>query len=426
MQINEIESTSEEIQYIISTPPAWLVRWGLTGFLGILCLVLYLSYLIEYPQTVQASFRLTSTDAPKAIQSKIESRLMRLLVKDGEKVQKDQVLAYLESNAEASQILTLGQYTDSLYRIIAGNAPENLTNTAIPAFSNLGELQRDFQTFAQVATQFSAFLSQAFYVQKRSLLQKDLKDLEALYQNLLTQQSIQQQEYELARQENMIQNQLATQKVIAPLELKREDAKLLAKKLPLQNIESALIQNQSAQTNKQKEILELAQLVSEQKNTFIQAIQTLKSAIDDWEKKYLIKSPLAGKIRFAGFLQEKQTVTANQTLFFVENQSQHYYGEANIPQYNFGKIKVGQKVLIKFASYPFAEYGLVIGKIDFIAEIPQNDSIFLAKVILTNGLNTNYQQKITFKPHLKATAEIITQNRRLIEVPLQELRKILW
>lgn len=40
---------SEEVQEIIATPPAWLVRWGITIVFILICLVLFLSFLIKYP-----------------------------------------------------------------------------------------------------------------------------------------------------------------------------------------------------------------------------------------------------------------------------------------------------------------------------------------------------------------------------------------
>jgi multidrug efflux pump subunit AcrA (membrane-fusion protein) len=413
-----------EMQEIINTPPASLVRWGMTGFVLILGLVLYVSWLLEYPEIVRADFRLTSVNAPKAIVAQSENRLMSLWVKDGEMVQKEQILAYLESLAEPKEVLDLQKQLHTWQKDLSSWQTLNFNITQLPDYQRLGEIQRDFQTFAQAHAQFSAFLQNGFYLQKKYLLQKDLADLEALRQNLFRQQNLHKQDYELAKQENEIQNQLANQKVISPLEIKRENAKLLAKAMPLQSMEANIIQNQSAQTAKQKEILELDKLISEQKNSFLQALQTLQSVVEDWQKKYILVSPIAGKIRFAGFWQEKQLISLHQTLFFIENENTDYFGEMNIPQVNFGKVKVGQKVLLKFAGYPFQEFGLVEGKIDFIAEIPQKDSIFLAKVSLPKGLNTNHLQKIIYKPQLSASAEIITQNRRLLEVFLYQLRQI--
>lgn len=89
-----------------------------------------------------------------------------------------------------------------------------------------------------------------------------------------------------------------------------------------------------------------------------------------------------------------------------------YYAEIYVPQFNLGKVRTGQKVLLKFASYPFREYGSLTGKIDFISAIP-TDNGYLTKVILPNGLTTNYKKSIQYREGLSGQGEIITQNLRL-------------
>ena len=75
---------------------------------------------------------------------------------------------------------------------------------------------------------------------------------------------------------------------------------------------------------------------------------------------------------------------------------------------------MGEQVLLKFASYPFQEYGAVKGKIAFISHIT-TDSGYLAKVVLTDGLNTNYKKQIQYRDGLVAQGEIITKDLRLLQ-----------
>ena len=72
-------------------------------------------------------------------------------------------------------------------------------------------------------------------------------------------------------------------------------------------------------------------------------------------------------------------------------------------------------MLLKFQSYPFQEYGSVVGKVEFISHIPTDSSGYLAKIGLTNGLNTTYKKKVQYRDGLLANAEIITQDMRLLE-----------
>ncbi len=85
-----------------------------------------------------------------------------------------------------------------------------------------------------------------------------------------------------------------------------------------------------------------------------------------------------------------------------------------ISQYNSGKVKQGQEVLLKFSAYPSEQYGSVIGKIAGIKNVP-TDSGFLAKVILPQGLQTNYKKSLQYRDGLIARADIITEQMRLPE-----------
>ncbi|MBO9660128.1 MAG: hypothetical protein J7527_15015, partial [Chitinophagaceae bacterium] len=75
----------------------------------------------------------------------------------------------------------------------------------------------------------------------------------------------------------------------------------------------------------------------------------------------------------------------------------------------------------KFPAYPNTEFGTVKGRIDFINHIP-TDSGYMAKISLPHGLTTNFRKNITYRSGLLADAEIVTENRRLIDRLLGPLR----
>ncbi len=189
---------------------------------------------------------------------------------------------------------------------------------------------------------------------------------------------------------------------------------MINKKITIPQIASAIISNEAQQNEKLKEIAEFDNIIAQQKNIFLQAMNTFKSQIDDWKKKYLLTAPVDGKIAFATFLQENQQLQNNQIICFINPENTQYYAEIYIPQTNFGKVKTGQKVLLKFPSFPFQEYGSVNGKIDFISNI-NTDSGYLAKVSLPKGVNTTYKKQVQFREGLIAQGEIITQNMRLLQ-----------
>jgi HlyD family secretion protein len=422
---DNIQLRSEEVQEIIGYVPSWIVRWGITVFFAMLVLIVSAAWLIHYPDIVKAPFRLTSVDAPKAIHTRTEGILIKLFVADNTVVRKGALLAYLESTADHDEVLQLANHLDSLSVWMNTGRTGRLDNLPLPTYNRLGELQAVYQPFSLAYAEMLSFLSNGFYLAKKRVLQRELADLASLESNLHEQQVIQQRDFELAQQDFEAQRQLANEKVVAPLEFKREESKLLARKMPLKQLESAIINNHAAESAKLKELLELDKLIAEQRSKFLQSLNTLRSAVESWKQKYVLTSPSDGNVYFSSIVEEKQHLPVNQEVFFVAPHSETYFGTLLVPQQNFGKVKRGQKVLIKFSSYPYQEFGAVKGKIEFISEIPGRDSTFLAKVVMPEGLITNFGKQITYKAGMNAAGEIITEDTRLLEKVFYNFRKAL-
>ncbi|GAA4419556.1 HlyD family efflux transporter periplasmic adaptor subunit [Nibrella viscosa] len=419
-----IELRSEEVQEVLSRPPRWLLRWGISLVFAVLVLVFAGAWLIRYPTLIKASFLLTTANAPKALVSRTEGKLVRLFASEGVMVQRGTTLAYLESTADHEEVLRLMQTLRQAWSLAQRGQLEALPALNLAQYHQLGELQPAFQTFEQTYIQLQAYLSNGFYSKKKVLLRQEIADLQALSENLKEQQALQQRDIELSEEDYQVQRRLAAEKVIAPLELKREESKNLARKFPYQQTASALITNLTLQRAKQKEILELDKVVAEQRDNFLHALNTLQSAAEAWKMNYIITAPMGGRVYFPSVLQENQHLSSNQELFYIAPAGTGYFGELRIPQHNFGKVKIGQAVLVKFAGYPYQEYGAVRGQIATINEVPLKDSVFLAKVLLPKGLETTYGQSLTFKTGMAASAEIITEDSRLLQKLFYQLRHV--
>lgn len=418
------ELRSEEVQELLARPPKALLRWGITVLLGILLLVFTGAWLVHYPDVVHASFKITSTKAPKAVMARTEGKIIRLLAQDGQTVKVSAKLAYMESTARHEEVLQLSNQLTKAWAAASRGDLERLSSLNLSRYNQLGELQNDYQTFAQTHIRLRAYLANGFYNQKKSMLQQEIMDLKALADNLHQQQQIQERDRSLAEEDYAIQQQLADQKVLSPLELKREESKLIGRRLPYQQTGSTLINNLTAQRTKQKEILELDQQIAEERDKFLQSITSLQSAVEAWKRKYVLTAPVSGKVLLVGTVQENQSVVVGQELFYISPPTTDYFGELRVPQRNLGKVAVGQKVWIKFTGYPYQEFGAVQGHITTLADMPLNDSIFLAKVQLLAGLKTTYGKTLAYKTGMTASADIITDDKRLLEKLFYQLRKV--
>jgi HlyD family secretion protein len=411
---SDLEVRSEEVQEIIGRPPHWLVRWGVACFFGVFLLIFLSASIIKYPETLNAPLKLTAINAPKTVEAKVDGRLIRLFRKDNVKVQEGEILAWLESTTDHTSVLKLSTTLDSLDRWLQIKNVEQIQSLGILNFKNLGSLQSSFQSFDQVYREFLDYLPGAYYYDKKKILIEELMYTRQLLEHLEIQKQFQQTTINLAERKYESQKKLADKELIAELELDRAESDLVNQRLPLQQTESAIINNRMAQYAKQKEIMELDRQIVQQKSMFAQEIYSLKSAIDEWKKNYLLTASASGTLFFSGILQEKQTVSAGQELFLIQPKSTKFFGELEITQRSFGKIVEGQHVLVRFRGYPYSEFGSVSATIDYLSDIPVRDSLFFAKVEFPYGLNTNYGYELIPKNGMTGTAEIITQDMRFI------------
>lgn len=411
---NTFSDHGNEIEEIISRKPPFLVRWGISVLFLISLALLGISWFIKYPDIVVASATLNSINAPKEVVVQVNGKLVKLFASEGKTVKANEVLGYMESTASHDEVILLSTLLDSVNGLVARNQTGEIPGVLSVSMNNLGELQAAYQTFAQAFSAFSNYLNNGFYLRKRSMLNNDMNYLHRLHSTLLEQKNLLQQDLSLTDTTFKAQQLLKQEKVISAMDYRNEKSKMLAKEMTIPQITSSIITNESQQNEKQKEIAELENQIRQQKEVFVQALNTLKSYVDDWKRKYLLLAPAGGTVGFSTFLQENQQLKQGQMVCLINPGNTDYYVEALIAQHNFGKVKTGQDVLLKFRAYPFQEFGSVKGKVAFISNVP-SDSGYLAKITLPEGLITNYKKIIQYRTGLSIQSDIITNNRRLLE-----------
>lgn len=80
---------------------------------------------------------------------------------------------------------------------------------------------------------------------------------------------------------------------------------------------------------------------------------------------------------------------------------------------------------IKLENYPDIEFGVLNGIVKNISLIPDSEGLYFVDVELPKKLITSYKKEIDFKQEMRGTAEIITEDLRLIERFFYQLKGIL-
>ena len=405
---------SEAMNEIISRKPGFLENWALLFYLSIIILLLGSTWIIHYPDIIKVRATLISTNAPKEILSRQDGRIIKLLVHNNETVSKGAIIAFIESNAAHEEIIHLSDALDSTNIDLAKNNMQHISNRFSTNYILFGELQQNYQKFISAYQQFKDYLEDGYYLKKKKILNEDILFLRKNYAILQQQKSLVLKDLNLSEETYKATEQLYKDKVISKQDDRNEQSRLLNKQISIPQINASLLNNESLQREKQKEISELEHSISIQKTIFQQSLLTLKSFVDEWEMKYIIRAPLEGKLIFSAPLQENQFIRSGKYLGFIVPNNSQYYAEVFLPQFNFGKINKNQIVQLRFDAYPYQEYGFLKGQITYISDLP-TDSGFLAHIQMPNGLITNLKQQIHYREGLKAEALIITKDLRLAE-----------
>lgn len=422
-KVNSFELRSEEVQDILTRVPHWLIRWGSVVVLCILLLLLFVSWFIKYPDIVPTQIVITTNVPPQKLVAKISGRIDAILVKDKSEISKNTPLAVIENSANYNDVFLLKSIVDTI-NIEKSNFPFEKLSTA-----QLGDIENSFAIFQKeyIADELNTKLK-PFKVQgsAQSYEALQLKERLAL---LESQKGINLSELELQKNDLERHEKLFKKGIISAQEIEKQRLLFLQSQKNYKSVLSSISQlksslNELNKNSKVTQIEENKENVNLERNV-IQAFYSLKKAIKDWELNYVLRSSIDGKVSYLQLWAENQTVNAGDNVFAViPNNENGYIGKVKAPAQNSGKIKVGQKVNIRLTNYPDREFGMVMGTIKAISLTPDKDGNLLIDVSLPKGLETSYKKKIEFQQEMSGSAEIITQDLRLIERLLYQFRDI--
>jgi multidrug resistance efflux pump len=153
--------------------------------------------------------------------------------------------------------------------------------------------------------------------------------------------------------------------------------------------------------------------------------QSLSSKLKEWEHAFVLKAPVSGQIVFGEHRTVNQYVRSGDIVFtVVPDETGKISGRILAPAIGLGKIEPGQQVNIKVDNYPFMEYGILSGSVLSISKIPvvsEQGTFYPVNVDLPDKLVTNYNRELSYSLQMQGNAEIIIQNRRVIELLIEPL-----
>ncbi len=176
----EIILRTEAVNEILSAPPKWIVRWGISVVFLLIGIALILSSLIRYPDTLTSTATLTTLNPAITIVAKSSGKINQLLVANNQTIKKGSVLAVLENTANYNDVLLLDSTTDAISNKInlTDSLPliNELTNTL-----NVGSITSIYLQFLKSYKDYRIFIETNLQYREIAILNKELAEYSILF-----------------------------------------------------------------------------------------------------------------------------------------------------------------------------------------------------------------------------------------------------
>lgn len=424
-RIAEIILHSEPVVQILGVPPRWLARWGATVMVGVVAFLVALAWLIHYPDVVTANVIVTTPLPPATVVAQASGHLENLTVRDGDSITSGTVLARIHNSADPEALTRL----EAVLEKWRGDQRPSEDEIAALARLPLGELEGDYAAVARAHAAYSWHVTaDPIGVQMRSLqvqrapLQDKIENLQR--QQILLAQEIPVAERGFARARDLARNQDVSLQILddrerAVIEAKRAlQANLVEldnNRLDLARIDQTLTELTVRDRQQRQDLLVALQ----------EAVKTLSGKVALWERTYVLRAPISGKVSLSNFWTDSQFVRAgDEVLAIVPAKAGVPIGKVALPINRAGSVQVGQSVFIRLDNYPGEQFGLLKGRVAEISPVPLG-AHYAVEVALPDGLMTTFGRHLQYQQEMQGQAEIVIEDLRVIDRIFYQFRRLL-
>ncbi|MDP1972565.1 MAG: HlyD family efflux transporter periplasmic adaptor subunit [Sediminibacterium sp.] len=414
--LNTADVHSEEVQDIIGRAPSWIIRRGSYVVAFVIVLLVIGAWTIRYPDIISAPVMISAATPPVKIIARASGRIIEFSAKDGTTVKENQIIAVVDNSANTKDMLTLKDIVESIDTTL--DIQKIITQIPITKTMQVGDVQSDYASLFQSISNYRFFAANQYYADKRQVIGKQQKDNDKIKEGIRKREELLDEQLKIDGRRDSVNQALVKEKVIAPLEYAEMKKAYLSQKMSTADNMNSLLQIQQQHSEYQKSLADLEQQYNTEKKDIFAAIRDaakrIKGHIAIWEQQYVIKSPIEGDLVFFKVWKENQYVNTGEQIFLVVPTTQQFEVRARLPIFKSGKIKVGQKILIKLHEYPYEEFGMLRGEVQALTNVSL-DSAYVVQLKLYNGLHTTRNKTINFRPEITGNVDIVTNDKNILQ-----------
>lgn len=419
------EIRSDEVQELLSHVPHWMIRWGIALIFGIILLFLFLAWLIRYPDVITGTATLTTAAPPVKLVVKSAGEVQELNIRENAIVQTNQVVASIKSTLSGEAYSFLKTEIPVIRKAFEANALEKfeLKSTSLV----FGELQQNYNALKTAIKNYAYLLNEnntAFNIANTT---KQITNQKALQQFITKQLNGSYKLLNNAETKFKADRSLYEKGIISQAELFERERAYETALNEINNLEKSKISTAITITDLERTLNDLRFNFDQEKKHLLTEIETnlstIENALATWNRTYQLTAPVKGRVSYLQAISENQFIEQGKELFAIIPENQDFIAHLTISKAGYGKVKAGQKAMLKLDNYPSHEYGQLVGKVQSISLIPNEDSYFV-KVSLSNGLKSTYNKELNYTPEMTGTVEIITEDLRITDRIFNKLRQV--
>lgn len=414
--IEKLNLRSEEVQEILTHPPAWIVRWGITLVFVLTIVIMTLSFMIKYPDFVTAKVIVTTEMPTEQIVARYSGALEEIYIENGDTVVAHQRLAVLRNTANVEDVYKLKSILDTVQQGSQGLLfPMESVSQLI-----LGDIEVAYINFEKSYVDHQLLRDLDPYTFQLHSSRQSLDEIKLQLKSQIEQREVLRQEYELEKKEYERYERLSNKGVVSQQEFESKKQEFLqmeknlsAMAISISQLREAIASaGQTLKTTKINEQEDNTRLLANLSQTF----NALKKAVKEWEHNYVLSSSIEGVVGFQEFWGKNQFINSGEVvLSILPTDTDKLVGKLVLPSQNAGKVVQGQKVLVKLDNFPYQQYGMLVGKVENISVSPNSKGNYFIYISLPHGTATSYNRKLPFEQELLGNAEIITENLSVAE-----------
>ncbi|MEY8880541.1 HlyD family type I secretion periplasmic adaptor subunit [Donghicola sp. XS_ASV15] len=342
---------------------------------------------------VRGQGEMISSSRPQIIQNLEGGILAELYVKEGDQVDRGQMLARLHGTQFKSEVDDIAAQVTAL------------------------EIRRA-RLEAELAGEFSFEVPAAMQEAAPEIVASERKLLEARQSDYVKSRDGAQQVLNQASEEQALLEKLLERKIVALIEVTRaRKATADAQKRYDEIVTQTDLQRAESYSETLKELNTLK--------------QNLKASRDQLDRTTLI-SPMRGVVNNLAVTTIGGVVRAGEEIMQIIPMDDELFVEAKIKPKDIAQVRPGQKATIKLSSYDYTIYGALDGEVELVSadtfkdersSAPDGDPHYKVTVRVDLSNLTERQREIEMRPGMLATVELYTGEKTVLQYLLKPLYK---